>query len=60
MKLEAPLTAELVALNDWRYYAHMDGFQAAIFHLQIGWPPVLIVKVLGVGFRAEVRWGDGR
>lgn len=57
MKLQAPLTAELHLLNDWRYYEGARGWRAALLLVEVGWPPTLVVKVVGFGFRLEVRWG---
>lgn len=56
MKLEAPLTLEIVPLNDWSYYSDLSCWQVSVAHLDVGWPPILVVKVLGFGFRAEARW----
>lgn len=58
MKIEAPVTVEVVALNDWTYYMGLTHWQAAVLHVEVGWPLTLIVKVLGLGFRLEVRSGS--
>lgn len=56
MRFQAPLTVEIQVLNDWRYYEGLHLWQAGLLHVEAGWPPVLIVKVAGIGFRFEARW----
>lgn len=56
MKLEAPLTVELVALSDWRYYFGLDDWVIDIVEVQVGWPPTLVCKLFGLGFRFDMRW----
>lgn len=58
MKIEAetPFSVELVALNDWRYYSGLGFWQIGLLHVETGWPPLVVVKILGLGFRLEVTW----
>lgn len=56
MKLEAPLSVEISFLNDFRYYWSLRLWQISLIQLDLGWPPTLIVKILGIGFRLEIEW----
>lgn len=57
MRVEAPVTLEAMWLNDWTYWSGLKAWQLAFLHVEAGWPPTLIVKVLGLGVRVEVRAG---
>ena len=57
MRIEAPVSVEACLLNDWRYWSGLTAWQVALIHVEAGWPPTLIMKVLGLGFRLEVRAG---
>lgn len=54
MKIHAPITIELSGLNDWTYFKGLRVCNIDWIMVRAGWPPLLLLKVCGLGFRLEV------